>query len=121
MLAVAKTPHINLRIRGYMSPTFILALKREYGGLIKWTREEDDELEDWSVTDLAKEIEARQTPGKAIRIYRENLGWTQAQLGNKLEVRASFVSDLEHGRRMVSRQTAKELAKIFGVSVEHFV
>lgn len=121
MLAVAKTPHINLRIHGSMSPSFVLALKREYGGSIKWTPEEDDELEDWSATDLAKEIGARQTPGKAIRIYRENFGWTQAQLGEKLEVRASFVSDLENGRRMVSKQTAKDLAKIFGVSVAYFV
>ena len=121
MLAVAKTSHINLRIHGYMSPAFVLALKQEYGGSIKWTRETDDDSEIWSSTALAKKIGVRQTPALAIRIYRGNLSWTQAKLGQKLGVRASFISDLENERRMVSKQTAKELAKIFKVSVEHFV
>ena len=121
LLAVAKTSHINLRIHGYMSPRFIQALTREYGGSIKWTRESDDEYVTVTAKGLAKDLGIDMSPGAAVRVYRQNFKWTQAQLGEKLEVRASFISDLENGRRMVSKQTAKELAKIFKVSVAHFV
>lgn len=121
MLAIAKTPHIDLRIHGYIPPNLLSLLKEEYGRSLHVVHEDDDEWVDWDSTDLAKELKARRTPGKAIRIYRENFRWTQAQLGEKLGVKASFVSDMENGRRAVSKQMAKTLSKLFGISVERFV
>lgn len=79
------------------------------------------EIEDWFSTDLAKRLAAEATPGDGIWVYRTNHRWTQAQLGEKLGVSAAFVSDMEKGRRAVSKATAKKLAKLFDVSVAHFV
>jgi ribosome-binding protein aMBF1 (putative translation factor) len=109
MLVTANTSYVKMRIQGAVSESLLAALKLEYGGSMRLIREMDDNVQDWSQI------------GKAVRVYRVSFGWTQAQLGRKLEVPAGFVSDLEHGRRMVSKQTAKELAKIFGVSMAHFV
>jgi ribosome-binding protein aMBF1 (putative translation factor) len=106
MLITANTSYVKMRIHGQVSDNLLRALKREYGGSFRVTPEPDDALEDWSIA------------GKVVRAHRESLGWTEAQLGRMLEVPASFVSDLENGRRMVSKQTAKELARIFKVSVK---
>ncbi len=121
MLAVAKTPLIDLRIQGRISEGMVYVLKREYGKSLKLTPETDDDLIDWDASDLKKKLDAEAHPGDGVRVYRENAGWTQAQLGEKLGVKASFVSDMERGRRTVSKRMAKELSKVFKVSVAHFV
>lgn len=109
MLITANTPYVKMRIHGPVSDNLLKALTREYGGSFRLKREPDDRLEDWSA------------PGKTLRAQRLSRGWTEAQLGRKLEVPASFIADLENGRRIVTRQTKRELAKIFGVPAAHFV
>ena len=46
---------------------------------------------------------------------------TQAELGEKLGASKQVFSDMEHGRRSISKAMAKELSKIFDVSVERFI
>jgi DNA-binding XRE family transcriptional regulator len=121
MLAIAKTPHIDLRIEGDISEGMVYLLKREYGKALKLKPDPDDELVDWFETDLAKRLAAEAKPGDGVWVYRTNRRWTQAQLGAKLGVSAAFVSDMEHGRRAISKVMAKKLAKLFDVSVAHFV
>lgn len=121
MLAVAKTPHINLRIRGTIATPVLHALKREYGRALKVTREEDDETVDWFSTELSKQIAKRCTPGNYVKTYRENLGLTQDELGAKLDCKGSFISDIENDRRAISKEKAKILSKLFKISVEYFI
>lgn len=121
MLAVAKTPRIDLRIQGDISEGMVYVLKREYGKALKLVPDPDDEYEDWFSTDLAKRLAAEAKPGDGVWVYRTNRGWTQAELGEKLCVSAAYVSDMEHGRRAVSKAMARKLSKIFDVSVAHFV
>ena len=121
MLAVAKTPRTELLIQGYIPEAVLYVLRREYGKALKLTPEPADELIDWETSSLKKKLDAESKPGDGVWVYRENRGWTQRELVEKLGVKASFVSDLENGRRAISKQMAKELAKIFKVSVAHFV
>jgi DNA-binding XRE family transcriptional regulator len=121
MLAVAKTPHIDLRIRGSISVPVLRTLKREYGTALKVMPDADDETVDWFSTELSKKIAARLSPGNCVKIYRENLGLTQEGLGAKLGVKGSFVSDIEHDRRAISKEKAKILSKLFHVSVGYFI
>jgi plasmid maintenance system antidote protein VapI len=121
MLAIAKTPHSDLRIQGDISEGMVYVLKREYGKALKIEPDSDDEMADWFTSDLAKRLAADAKPGDGVWVHRGNRGWTQAQLGEKLGVSAAFVSDMERGRRAVSKGMARKLAKLFDVSVAHFV
>ena len=46
---------------------------------------------------------------------------TQEKLAEKLGTRKQVISDMEHGRRAISKATAKELSKIFSVSTDRFI
>ena len=53
--------------------------------------------------------------------YRTLMKMTQTELGEKLGVSKQVISDMEHERRSISKAMAKELAKIFNVSVDRFI
>jgi len=122
MLAVVKTPLIDIHIRGRIPNRLVTALKSEYGKKVKLTKEDDDELLDIFQTDWYKRIKKTLTPGTNLRIYRQNQKLTQAQLGTKLgNLPKQFVSNMENGIRPISKKTALKLAKIFGTSVDRFI
>ncbi len=53
---------------------------------------------------------------KTIRQLREERGWTQLQLANKLEVTPSTVYKWEAGRNEPKVSQLRALARVFGVS-----
>ena len=62
------------------------------------------------------------TQGDYIKIYRENLDLTQAELGKKIGgLTRQYVSDLEKGRRGVSKEMAKKLSTFFNVPIKRFI
>ena len=122
MLAVVKTPLIDVQIRGKIPPRLLTVLKKEYGKKVRLSKEEDDELLDVFQTDWFKRVKKSLTPGTNLKIYRQNLGLTQGQLGAKLgNLPKQFVSNMENGIRPISKKTAIALSKIFKVSVERFI
>lgn len=50
------------------------------------------------------------TPGKAIKIYRELQGFTQAELAEKTGLKQATISSLEHDRIVLGIDRAKVLA-----------
>lgn len=73
-------------------------------------------------TDWYRTIKAAMTPGDNLRIYRENLGLTQAELGKYLGgVPRQHISNMEHGRRPISLKMARKLAEVLKVSPEKFI
>ena len=51
------------------------------------------------------------TPGKALRIYRENAGLTQTALGERMGgVPRQHISNMENGKRPIGKENAKRLA-----------
>lgn len=122
MLAVVKTPHIKIHIKGKIPSRIVTVLKKEYGDKVKLTEEEDDELIDVFQTDWYKRVKKTLTPGANLKIYRQNLGLTQQQLGARLgDLPKQFVSNMENGIRPISKNTALKLAKLFKVSVAKFI
>ncbi len=122
MLAVVKTPLINIHIKGRIPTRLVTVLKKEYGNKVKLTKEDDDELLDVFQTDWYKRIKKTLTPGKNLKIYRQNLGLTQEQLGARLgNLPKQFVSNMENGIRPISKKTALKLSRIFKVSVAKFI
>ncbi len=120
MLAVVKTPHINVRIQGEISPFMMAVLKKEYGRKLQ-VQGEIELSDNFFDTPLAKSLAKKATPADCIQIYRENLGLTQEELGKKVGVSKNYVSDWENGRRKVSKDKAKMLSRLFQISVEHFL
>ena len=122
MLAVVKTPHTDLRIKGFIPGKVITVLRGEFGKTLKIVREKGDEEElDLFETDLYKEFKKRVAPGDYVRTYRENLGLSQAALAEKVGMGRAYICDLEKNRRPISKEMAKKLATIFSVSVSSFI
>ncbi len=115
MLAVVKTPHIE--IRGTDLPADFLALVRGY---FKAPLEvfDDDEAVDWFSTELHESIASRKTSGRTLFAYRHRVGMTQVQLAQKLGVSKQVVCDLEKDRRPMTANTAKKLSVIFQTGLE---
>ncbi len=122
MLAVVKTPHTEntaFTLVGNIDKATIEFLNNHFG---KENVIIDKEIINIIETDWFKCISETITPGSTVRIYRENLDLTQEQLAQKAGIqRSSYISDIENGRRPVSKKLAKKFAEIFGVSVEMFI
>lgn len=82
---------------------------------------DDDDLVDFHDTEWFSEVEPELTPASNLAFYRKLENMTQTELGEKLGASKQVVSDMEHERRAISRKMAKELSKIFDVSVERFI
>ena len=59
--------------------------------------------------------------GARIAALRRDAGWSQAELGKRLQVSASAVGMYEQGRREPSVEILAALAEIFGVSIDYLV
>jgi DNA-binding XRE family transcriptional regulator len=123
MLAVVKTPHIKIRIEGKIPSRLITVLKKEYGKGVRLVDnpETDDELVDVFQTDWYRRTKARLTPGKSLRIYRQNAKMTQPQLGKLIGQPKQYVSNMENDIRPISKNMAIKLAAIFKTSVARFI
>jgi DNA-binding XRE family transcriptional regulator len=124
MLAVVKKRRTNKRlfeIRGDIPQNTIKYLKKEFGSSFEILQDEN-ELIDIFKTDWFSKIHKNTRPGDSIKIYRQNHGLTQAELGEKLgHLTKQNISDMENGRRGISKNTAKKLSAIFDVPVERFL
>jgi DNA-binding XRE family transcriptional regulator len=82
----------------------------------------DDELIDAKKSQWYKELSSKKDPGLNIKIYRELHHFTQEELGRRMgTVSRQSISNMEKGRRPISKASAKKLAMIFNVSVEKFI
>jgi DNA-binding XRE family transcriptional regulator len=121
MLAVVKTPRIDVRIEGTVPPRLLRLLKTEYGPELKLVEDEDNTGVDFFETDFYRQMKKRMTPGAYVRIYRENHTMTQEHLGAKVGASKSFICDIEHDRRAISKEMAKKFSALFKISVERFI
>ena len=122
MLAIVKTPRIKIEIRGKISKRLLDVLKEEYGSEVQIIPDDEDEKIDIFETDWYKNVKEKLTPGKNMRIYRQNLGITQKELGELLGgVPRQHISNMERGIRAISKKVALNLSKIFNASVDKFI
>lgn len=120
MQAVVKTRHIEINIKGQIPQKLLSVLEEEYGQDVEIIEEDDEGLIDIFETDWYRELKV--TPGDSLRTYRENFGFTQAELGKRLgNIPRQHISNMEHGTRNISLKMAKKLSKIFNISPERFI
>ena len=125
MLAIVKKRRTNKRlfeIKGDIPKNVINYFKHKYGNSFEIIEESENDLVDIFNTDWFKKVNQSTTPGESIRIYRQNMGLTQAELGSRLgNYTKQHISDMENSRRSISKKVAKKLSKIFNVPVERFL
>ena len=111
MQVAVKTPRIELKMKGDIPERVILFLEEEYGVSLRQTADDGEEVVNAFETDWYKRTMAAMTPGKALRIYRENAGLTQAALGERIGgVPRQHISNMENGKRPIGKENAKRLA-----------
>jgi len=122
MLAVvklARTKKPLFEVRGEIPDKILSYLKEEYTVEIE---NDDEEFVTAKDTDWYKEMKEALTPGDIMKIYRENAGLSQAQLGAKLgDLSRQKVSDCENGRRSIGKELAEKLSKLFKIPIERFL
>ena len=122
MQAVVKTPHIEVNIKGMIPQRLISLLKEEYGEEVKVIDNDDDKLVNVFETPWYKNIKEVLTPGEVMRIYRGNRAMTQTRLGELLGgIPRQHISNMENGKRPISLNTAKKLAKLFNIPIERLL
>ena len=121
MLAVAKTPHIEVRVSGKLGSDWLTFLKKKLGSALVITGVSEDNYVDYFETETAKRLEKLVTPEFCMRTYRENKNLTQEKLGEFLGVSRAYVCDMEKGRKAISKEMAKKLSKLFKVPIDRFI
>ena len=124
MLAVVKKRRTNKRlfeIRGEIPQNIIEYFKTEFGNSFEILNDED-ELVDIFETDWFKKISKETTAGESLKIYRQNSGLTQTESGKRLgNFSKQNISDMENGRRGISKEVAKKLSILFNVPIDRFL
>lgn len=122
MLVVVNQRHTNFRIEGGIPKDILDYVESRYGKEnISVVDDEGDVLIDPHEQDWFKEAEASDNPGRNMRMFRRFAKLTQPQLAEKLGTTKQVVSNMENGIRPISKKMAKELARIFNVSVANFI
>ena len=124
MLAVVKKPHTEnslFEIKGEIPKKLIQYLQDNFGNDVEIV-DENDEIIDFLSSEWFKKTNDSLTSGEVVKIYRENRNLTQEQLGKQLgKFTRQNISDIELGRRSISKEVAKKLSTFFNVNVERFI
>jgi DNA-binding XRE family transcriptional regulator len=124
MQAVVKkhrTKNTLFEIKGNIPSDVLDFLRNKFGRDVRVVKD-DDELLNIFETGWYKEIRKVITPGETLKIYRENIGLSQDALGKKLgKFTRQKISDMENGKRNISKEVAKKLSLIFDVPIDKFI
>lgn len=124
MQAVVKTHHIKIYVEGKEIPSKLInLLKKEYGSKLQISSTNISQKESLEVknTDWFKEIKNQITPGDNLKIYRLNKGLSQGKLAEMLGILPSNISEMERGKRGISKEMAKKLSKLLDIGVEKLI
>ncbi len=110
MLAVARAHHINIRLKPRTPLKVVQAIREQYSKYIETVNDEDDseELVDIKTTDWYKKMDSEMKPKDYLKTYRKARNLTQSQLSEMIGVSVPYLSDMETGKRTISRKKAKE-------------
>lgn len=127
MSAVVKTHHTKRTstLRPYLfsfkrtTPRRILAdAKKRYAPYLNTV---DDESVPITETTWYRQMSKEMTPARYLKTYREISGYSQARLGELVDIPASRISDFETGQRAISKEMAKKFAELFKVNAGVFI
>lgn len=59
--------------------------------------------------------------GQRLRKLREQQGWTQVVMAEKVGIDRSYISDMERGKKNVCMPTLEILAQAFGITISQLL
>lgn len=68
-----------------------------------------------------KPLQTHSQQGFYLKGLRLREGYTQAQLGELIGVSQNNISAMEHGKRLIGKEIAHRLAKVFKVNYQRFL
>lgn len=115
MLALVKKPRIEISLQG-----------ENVGELIEWIRKkyevnilvsDQDESVAVEETDFWQEMQSNRI-GNLLSAARLKANLSQSQLAEKLGIRQNMISDYERGKRRLTPDMARRIAKTLNIRVE---
>jgi plasmid maintenance system antidote protein VapI len=70
---------------------------------------------------MAVHMQKNHKPGDPLTVYRKREELTLLELADKIGVTAQRINEMEKGRREISKENAKKLAVVFGISPARFI
>lgn len=120
MLAVVKTPHIEISINGDGAKEAIAWLSRKFDVSVVSPENAQNEAINIEDSDFWKSMQQNRV-GNLLEAARIKAGLTQKQVAVAAGIKQNMVSDFENGRRRMSGRMARRLADALGVNVERLV
>jgi DNA-binding XRE family transcriptional regulator len=115
MLALVKKPRIELSLQGENVDELIEWISKKFEvSILSSDYSESIPIED---TDFWKEMQSNRI-GNLLAGARLKANLSQAQLAEKLGIRQNMISDYERGKRRLSPEMAKRIAKILHIKVD---
>src|SRR3989338_4739550 len=96
MLVHAKAPRIDVRIKGRGFRRVVDLIRHAYPNV---SIVRDDESVNITETEWYRRVSPKLTPGKALKVYRDNAGLTLAALSAMTGIAESHLSAMEHDKR----------------------
>jgi ribosome-binding protein aMBF1 (putative translation factor) len=117
MLAVVKTPHIELSINGEGSKEALDWLARKFRVQVISGEDKKVNIEE---TDFYREMEVNRS-GNLLEAARLKAGFSQKQLAEAVGIRQTMISEYENGRRKITKNMAERFAKELKVKQERLM
>jgi len=118
VVRMPRTKKVRFKVDGDIPDNIINYLKHNFGKNLEILDYPDDEYIDVFETEWYKERKKKMTPGKVLRIYRENAHLTQTALSAKIGINSrQYISDLENNRRGISKELAKKISKVLKIPI----
>jgi len=116
MLALVKKPHIELSLQGERADELIAWISKKFEVSVLTPNQFDAiPVEE---TDFWKEMQSNRI-GNLLAGARHKAKLTQAQLAKKMRIRQNMISDYERGRRRLTPEMAKRLAKALNIRLNY--
>ena len=118
MLVVVKKPPI--RIEGEIPKDVLDFFESKFE--LEITKDNDEETINIHESEWFQGMMKKMHPGRTVKVYRENKGWTQKALGERLGgVDRQVISKIERGERAISKKMALALSDVFKKAVDEFL
>jgi len=118
MLALVKKPLIEISLQGENVDELIEWISKKYEvSILTSGKAESIAIEE---TDFWKEMQSNRI-GNLLSAARLKASLSQSQLAEKLSIRQNMISDYERGKRRLSTDMAKRIAKFLNIKSERIL
>lgn len=119
MLAVAKTRHIEFSFKG-PKDALIDILERLKGAYPIQVVESESDTQEWTSTELHRQIKSRMHGGSYLRVDLFNAGASQKALAEATGVPQPHISQMIAGKRPISHENAQKFAVFFKRPIKRY-